>query len=67
MLRIVALLVLCASATGCADMLRDRRDAPWDPKGSAQIMDQMPNWEGGAAKICCGHLRSCGAGQTPKC
>lgn len=67
MLRIVALLMLCANVAGCAGLLHDRRDAPWDPKPGHALMDQKPNWEGGANKICCGHLRSCEAYQTPKC
>ena len=55
MLRLVLLITLAASVTGCADLLRDRRDAPWDPK-QGSLMDQIPNWDGAAAKICCQHL-----------
>ena len=53
------------AAAGCAT--QDRRDAPWDPKREQTLFDQMPNWEGAAAKICCGHLRTCGPGQSPRC
>ncbi len=67
MLRIVALLLLCANVAGCASILQDRTTAPWDPKGNQSLIDQMPNWEGGAGKICCGHLRVCKEGQTPRC
>lgn len=37
-----ALAVLVLANTGCAS--RDRRDAPWDPKPGAQLIDQIPNW-----------------------
>ena len=53
------------TAAGCAT--HDRRDAPWDPKREQTLFDQMPNWEGAAEKICCGHLRTCGPGQSPRC
>ena len=61
----VLLLVSTVAATGCAT--QDRRDAPWDPKREQTLFDQQPNWEGAAAKICCGHLRTCGPGQSPRC
>jgi len=70
MLRVLLLLTVCASmlaATGCAVQRRDARDAPWDPKPGQTMMDQIPNWEGGANKVCCGHLRSCGPNQSPRC
>ena len=68
-LRLIVLVALVtANAVGCAHVQRrDSRDAPWDPQGHGQLMDQMPNWDGAAGKVCCGHLRSCGPGQTPKC
>jgi len=50
---------------GCAT--NTRKDAPWDPKAGQTLFDQMPNWEGAAERICCGHLRSCGPGQSPRC
>lgn len=59
------LAALCASAAGCAT--HDRRDAAWDPKPGQTMFDQIPNWDGGANRVCCGHLRSCKANQTPKC
>jgi hypothetical protein len=56
MLRRCVLAVLCcaslATATGCAGY--DRRDALWDPKGSAQLIDQIPSWDGAANRICGG-------------
>jgi hypothetical protein len=48
-------------------MLQDRRDAPWDPKGSRTLFDQIPNEDGAAGRRCCGHLRTCQAHQTPRC
>lgn len=68
MLRLLALLLLCASAlcaTGCAT--HDPRDAPWDPKPGRVMFNQIPNWEGGANQVCCGHLRECKANQSPRC
>ena len=70
LLRILVLLALvAASATlqGCAGLAKDRRDAPWDPRGSATLFDQIPNEDGGANRVCCGHLRECKAYQTPRC
>ena len=67
MLRLLLLVTLCASLTACAGLAKDRRDAPWDPRGSATLFDQIPNEDGGANRVCCGHLRSCKAYQTPTC
>jgi hypothetical protein len=55
MLRVVLLLLLCASAAGCS-VLRDPRDAAWDPRGSRALMDQIPNWDDEALRVCAGHL-----------
>lgn len=68
LLRLLLSLAVCASllcATGCAT--HDSRDAPWDPRGHNQLMDQTPAWEGAAGKICCGHLRECKSYQSPRC
>ena len=66
MLRLLLLLALGASiTTGCA--VRDRRDAPWDPRPGQALFDQIPNEDGGANRVCCGHLRSCKSYQTPSC
>lgn len=67
MLRLWLLITLCANVAGCAALQQDRRDAPWDPRAGSSMIDQIPNWEGSANKICCGHLRSCKEGQTPRC
>jgi len=64
----ILLIVLAAvSSTGCAT--HDRRDTAYDPKLSKgqTLFDQMPNWDAAAEKICCGHLRTCKANQSPRC
>jgi starvation-inducible outer membrane lipoprotein len=67
----ILLVLLSLQLAGCSTIVQqlsqDRRDAPWDPKGSASLMDQIPNEDGGAMKRCCGHLRVCQAHQTPRC
>jgi hypothetical protein len=67
MQRLVLLLTLCVNLTACTALQQDRRDAPWDPKRGQTLFDQIPNEDGGANRICCGHLRSCKAYQTPTC
>ena len=58
--RITALAVAAVLLTGCASVLeeltRDPRDAPWDPRGGAQLIDQIPAWDNAAERICCGAL-----------
>jgi hypothetical protein len=66
-IKLAALSLVLASSAGCSTMQQDRRDAPWDPKGSRTMFDQIPNWTGGAGRVCCGHLRTCQAHQTPRC
>ena len=62
---LMLLLVFAAVSTqGCAT--HDRRDAPWDPRPGVNLFDQIPN-EISASRRCCGHLRSCAPGQTPRC
>lgn len=64
----LALVVLLQGCTTIETLGRDRRDAPWDPKpGQGQLMDQIPNNEGSANAICCGHLRECKPHQSPRC
>jgi hypothetical protein len=67
LLRIVLVAVAVSSTVGCSVLQQDRRDAPWDPKGSRTLFDQIPNEDGAAGKRCCGHLRQCSAHQTPRC
>lgn len=66
-LAVFSLTVLqgCAAVTETA--ARDRRDAPWDPPAGRALFEQLPAWDGAAAKICCGHLRSCEPHQSPRC
>ena len=63
----IMLVLLSVQLAGCSVLGQDRRDAPWDPKGSRSLMDQIPNWDGAANKICCGHLRQCKPNQSPRC
>ena len=63
----IMLVVLSITLAGCSILQQDRRDAPWDPKGSRTLFDQIPNEDGAAGKRCCGHLRQCQAHQTPRC
>ena len=67
MLRLLLLLALAVNITACAELHRDRRDAPWDPRPGHSLMDQIPNEDGGAMRRCCGQLRRCEAYQTPRC
>ena len=66
----ILLVLLLTQLAGCSiykDLTRDPRDAPWDPKPGQQLFDQAPAWNGAASRVCCGHLRSCGPGQSPRC
>jgi hypothetical protein len=63
----IVLVVVALGSTGCSLLGQDRRDAPWDPKGSRTLFDQIPNEDGAAGRRCCGHLRTCQAHQTPRC
>ena len=60
-------IVLAALLSGCSILGKDPRDAPWDPKPGQTLFDQIPNNEGGANQICCGHLRECKPHQSPRC
>jgi len=69
-LRLLVLLALAANATGCAELARDRRDAPWDPRPGQQLSDQIPAWEGAANQLCGGHLTESERrreGRSPRC
>jgi hypothetical protein len=68
MLRLAVLLLLVTQLAACS-LLGDRRDAPWDPKVGRGIgMDQIPNWEGEANKVCGGHLApNERGGRSPRC
>lgn len=60
-------IVLAALLSGCGILGKDPRDAPWDPKPGQVLFDQIPNNEGGANQVCCGHLRECKPHQSPRC
>lgn len=68
LLRVLLLVLVTASTTGCG-LLLDRRDAPWDPRGGAGIgMNQIPNWDGEANRVCGGHLPpEERGGRSPRC
>lgn len=63
MLPKLLLIALAANLTGCAavvaELQRDPRDAPWDPRPGQQLITQIPNWEGGANRVCCGWETDC--------
>jgi hypothetical protein len=63
----IMLVLLSTQLAACSLLQQDRRDAPWDPRGSRSLMDQIPNEDGAAGRVCCGHLRTCQAHQTPRC
>jgi hypothetical protein len=67
----IMLMLVSLQLAGCSTVVtqlsQDRRDAPWDPKGSRSLLDQIPNEDSGALRRCCGHLRTCQAHQTPRC
>ena len=65
-LLLASLLAVAVQLSGCG-VLRDRRDAPWDPRGGV-LFDQIPNNEGAANQICGGHLREEDrGGRSPRC
>ncbi len=57
MLRTLVSLLLAANLTACGVFI-DRRDTPWDPRAGSgkQLMDQIPNWDDEALRVCAGHL-----------
>lgn len=68
-MKLLVLALVAAQLTGCAALFGDPRDRPYDPnyaKGE-QLFDQIPNTEGEANRVCCGHLRSCQPWQSPRC
>jgi hypothetical protein len=73
LLRIVLVVAAVSGSiltTGCSILQQDRRDAPWDPKRGQTLFDQIPNWEGGANRVCGGHLTEeerQRTGRSPRC
>jgi hypothetical protein len=66
-LKILSIVAVVSALAGCSVLGQDRRDAPWDPKPGRTLFDQIPNEDGGANRVCCGHLRVCKPHQTPRC
>jgi hypothetical protein len=69
---IAAALLLCAATTlqGCAQLdhaVEAVRNPHRDYHGGAELIDQIPNNEGSARRVCCGHLKSCLPHQSPRC
>ena len=52
---LVAFAVSSLLLQGCA-VIRDPRDAPWDPPRGRALFEQLPNWDGAALRVCGGHL-----------
>jgi len=77
LLKILLVTVAVSSTvltTGCAqihaELKRDRRDAPWDPKPGQQLFSQIPAWDGAANRVCGGHLTEeerRATGKSPRC
>ena len=59
-LSIVAASIVVLSLQGCAhivaEVLRDPRDAPWDPVGGRPLFEQLPPHTGKAQRECCSAL-----------
>jgi len=63
-MKLLWLTLTVAALQGCAgigsalweELSRDPRDAAWDPRGGAQLFEQLPAWDDAAGKICCGGL-----------
>jgi len=66
----ILLLLLSVQLAGCSLLQQDRRNAPWDPKGSRTLFDQIPAWDGAANRVCGGHLTEeerQRTGKSPRC
>lgn len=57
MLRTILVACSLVLVTGCAELARDPRDAPWDPPAGRQLFEQIPAWDRAAERICCSALR----------
>jgi hypothetical protein len=63
---LASLLAVAVQLSGCG-ILRDRRDAAWDPR-QGTLFDQIANNEGSANSRCGGHLREEDrGGRSPRC
>ena len=63
--KLLLIVLVAVSLQGCAGLLRDRRDAPWDPPPGRSLFEQIPNPVKGGR--CCGSELRCEAHQTPRC
>ena len=69
LLLLTVLVTVSLALEGCG-LLIDRRDAPWDPRAGSgrHMMDQIPNWDGEANRVCGGHLPPSERGhRSPRC
>lgn len=67
MSKTVLIAAVASSLLLQACAMRDPRDAAWDPPQGRQLFEQLPNWDGAAQRVCCGHLRHCEPHQSPRC
>jgi len=56
LLRVSAAGIVVLLLQGCAVVLQDRRDAPWDPVGGRPLFEQLPPHTGKAHRECCSAL-----------
>ena len=66
MLKILLAAVVAASLQGCT-VLRDPRDAPWDPRHPSQMLHQLPNWDQEGLRRCGGTLYPEDPTRSKKC
>lgn len=56
---LIALVLVAVNTAGCTVLSTDPRNAPWDPRHPNQMFDQIPAWQGGALRQCCGWRTDC--------
>ncbi len=69
MLKLLLLVLAAANLAGCAELARDRRDAPWDPKPGQTLFDQIPAWDE-RGSVCGGQMTEAerrATGASPRC
>ena len=59
-MKLLTVLLLAVTVTGCSNLY------PREPEPQ-ELFQQIPNWDGEALKVCCGHLDKCAAHQSPRC
>lgn len=61
---LILLALLLVGLFGCANTYT----RPWDPPPNRALFEQIPNWEGGADRVCCGSTYpDCKPYQSPRC